>query len=429
MSESAAMPILHEPTAIPILLILGTIIVMGFYVGNNMKLMKLPSLIGYMIFGILLGPSLFDVMNVTIQKDLSFITDIALSFVALSIGLELKFSILKKLGRGIVSIIFISTFVSFILVFFVVYWLTGNLPLSLIFAAIAPASAPAGTVAVIQEFKAKGSLTKALYAIVGFDDGLCIIIFGFSAAIAKYYITAETGDSISNISTIMLLPLKEVFLSIVIGTALAMVISVLARKMKKEGGFIILIFGFTFIGCGLSEIFHLSIILTNMVMGIVVVNTQPHYLVQKFHDRMVLFMPLIFIMFFTLAGANLHLAELPSLGMLGVLYILARSAGKIFGSSFGAMFGHVEDKIKKWVGLGMLSQAGVAIGLALIAKYEFAGLGRVVETVNGVDITSGDKLGTIVITTVTATCIFFEIIGPILTKLALTKAGEINAKE
>ncbi|MCK5761127.1 MAG: cation:proton antiporter, partial [Candidatus Delongbacteria bacterium] len=97
MSESAVIPILHEPTAIPILLILGTIIVMGFYVGNNMKLMKLPSLIGYMIFGILLGPSLFDVMNVTIQKDLSFITDIALSFVALSIGLELKFSILKKL--------------------------------------------------------------------------------------------------------------------------------------------------------------------------------------------------------------------------------------------------------------------------------------------------------------------------------------------
>ena len=413
--------------SLPILFILGAVIVLGFYIGQNMKFLKLPSLIGYMIFGVLIGPSLFDVMSDTIQKDLSFITDIALSFVALSIGLELKFSILKKLGKGIIYIIFAESFAAFILVFVSVYFFTDNLPMALIFGAIAPASAPAGTVAVIHEYKAKGSLTKALYAIVGFDDGLGIIIFGFAAAIAKHYLIGETGGSDSNMLEVMLFPLKEVFLSFLIGGALALIISLLARKMKKEGGLLILIFGFSFIACGLSEMFHLSIILTNMVMGMVIVNTQPHYIVQKFHDRLVLFMPLLFIMFFTLAGANLHVSALPSLGLLGIIYIFARSAGLIGGSRLGALFGHVEEKIKKWVGLGILSQAGVAIGLALIVKYEFAGLGRVVETVNGVDITSGDKLGTIVITTVTATCIFFEIIGPIFTKIALTKAGEINA--
>jgi Kef-type K+ transport system membrane component KefB len=416
-------------TSIPILLILGTVIVVGFYIGNNMKYMKLPSLIGYMIFGVLLGPSLFDIMHDDIQQDLSFITDIALSFVALSIGLELKFSILKKLGKGIIYIIFAESFAAFIIVFVAVYLYSDNIAMALIFGSIAPASAPAGTVAVIHEYKAKGSLTKALYAIVGFDDGLGIIIFGFAAAMAKYFLMTETGDTSGNMLAAMLFPLKEVFLSLIIGAVLAVIISLLARNIKKEGGLIILIFGFSFIACGLSELFHLSIILTNMILGMVIVNTQPHYVVQKFHDRLVLFMPLLFIMFFTLAGANLHVSALPSLGLLGILYIFARSAGLIGGSRLGAMFGHVEPKIKKWVGLGILSQAGVAIGLALIVKYEFAGLGKVVETVNGVDITSGDQLGTVVITTVTATCIFFEIIGPVLTKIALTKAGEINAQE
>ncbi len=420
---------MHELSSIPILLILGTVIVVGFYIGNNMKYMKLPSLIGYMVFGVLLGPSLFDIMHDDIQQDLSFITDIALSFVALSIGLELKFSVLKKLGKGIIYIIIAESFAAFIVVFLVVYIFTKDIALSLIFGSVAPASAPAGTVAVIHEYKAKGNLTKALYAIVGFDDGLGIIIFGFAAAMAKYFLMTETGDASGSILSAMIFPLKEVLLSLIIGAILAIIISLLARNMKKEGGLVILIFGFSFIACGLSELFHLSIILTNMILGMVIVNTQPHFVVQKFHERLVLFMPLLFILFFTLAGANLHVSSLPSLGVLGVLYILARSAGLIGGSRIGAMFGNVEDKIKKWVGLGILSQAGVAIGLSLIVKYEFSGLGKVVETVNGVNITTGDKVGSIVITTVTATCIFFEIIGPILTKIALTKAGEINTNE
>ena len=189
------------------------------------------------------------------------------------------------------------------------------------------------------------------------------------------------------------------------------------------------IFGFVFITAGLSEVFHLSIILTNMIIGAVIINTQPNFISQKFHDRLTLVMPLLFILFFTLAGANLHVKALPSLGILGAIYIITRSTGLIGGAWLGSLFGHVEEKIKKWVGLGILSQAGVAIGLALIVKYEFAGLGKVVETVNGVNITSGDQIGNIVITTVTASSIFFELIGPILTKIALTRAGEINAKE
>ena len=125
--------------------------------------------------------------------------------------------------------------------------------------------------------------------------------------------------------------------------------------------------------------------------------------------------PFLFILFFCLAGAHMKLSALPTLGLLGILYVLSRSAGLLLGARLGAIIGNVEEKIKKYIGMGILSQAGVAIGLSLIVSNEFSEIGS----------SHADLISTSVLTTVTATCIFFEIIGPILTKIALDKAGEI----
>jgi Kef-type K+ transport system membrane component KefB len=171
---------------------------------------------------------------------------------------------------------------------------------------------------------------------------------------------------------------------------------------------------------------HLSLILTNMIMGLIIVNTQPRELVRALGEQLSNVMPLFFILFFVLAGAHLHISALPELGWIGIIYIICRTAGLIGGARLGGTIGSVEDKVKKYVGLGILSQAGVAIGLALIIKHDFKGLGKVVEIINGQPVTTGDILGAITITTITATCIFFEVIGPILTKIALHKAGETN---
>ncbi|MBN2780787.1 MAG: cation:proton antiporter [Candidatus Marinimicrobia bacterium] len=407
---------------LPVLFLIGLIIIIAFYFGKGARSIKLPSLIGFMVLGVLLGPSLLNLLGESQQAQLGFLTEIALGFVALSIGLELKFSALKQLGKGIVSIIFLESFGAFILVTGVIYAITKNLPLALIFGGIAPASAPAGTVAVIQEYKAKGPLTKALYAVVGFDDGLGIIIFGFCAAIAKSILHQQTGAAAVGFGTMMWEPLKEVLLSVLFGGVLAFLFSVLSRKLSNSGDVSILLMGTTFIALGICTIFHLSLILTNMIIGMIVVNTQPYDLTQKIHDRLPSYMPLLFILFFTLAGANLHIDALPSLGLVGLVYILARSAGLIFGSRLGALFGHVDKTIKNWIGLGILSQAGVAIGLSLIVTRDFKGIGMVLN--NGQ--TSGDMIATGVITTITATCLFFEIIGPILTRIALKKAGEID---
>ena len=378
-----------------------------------------------MLIGVLLGPSVLNVLSDIKQEYLGFITEIALGFIALSIGLELKFSSIKKLGSGIIWIILIESFGTFALVTTAIYLLTGNLPLALILGGIAPASAPEGTVAVIQDYKAKGLLTKALYAVVGFDDGIGIIIFGFASAISKKLLMQEAGMVSGSFAVMMLEPLKEIGLSILVGIILAFVFSFLIKKISSSNDMSLLLIGTTFIAIGLSVQFHLSLIMINLIIGLVIVNTQTYDVTQKIHDRLPSYMPMLFILFFALAGASLHFSALPTLGLLGLLYILTRSGGLILGSRVGAMIGHTDSKIKKYVGLGILAQGGVAIGLSLIVKHDFSGLGKVLSGGQ----TSGDLLGVTVITLVTATSVIFSIIGPIFARIALQKAGEIESPD
>jgi len=405
------------------LTLLGGVIIVGYYMGHTAQLVKLPSLIGYMILGVILGPSVLHLVTEPTMERLSFITQVALGFVAFSIGAELSLSTLKHLGPGIISIILAESFAAFFVVTAAVYILTRDLPMALVFGAMAPASAPAGTVAVIQEYKAKGSLTKALYAVVGFDDGLAIIIFGFAAALARDLLIAEATGSNGSILPALLPPLKEIGFSILMGGIIGFAFCQMVRKLGSSKDILVVIFGAILLATGLSLRWHLSLIMTNMVVGFVLVNTRREALVHRVMAPLQEIMPLLFILFFCLAGAHLKLSTLPSLGTVGLVYIIGRSGGLIGGARIGAMIGHVDTKIKKYIGLGILSQAGVAIGLSLIVKHDFGQLDA------KYNLPHAATIGAVVLTTVTATSIFFELIGPILTKVALTRAGEIPHKE
>ncbi len=425
----------HQPLAL-----FGFVSLAGYYAGKGARKLHLPSLIGFMLLGLIMGPSLLNIFTEEGVKSYSFITETALGFVAFGIGSELSIKSLKSLGSGIVSIILAESFCAFFLVTGIVFLLTRSWPVALIFGAVAPASAPAGTVAVIQEYKAKGSLTKALYAVVGFDDGLAIIIFGFAAALAKVLLINQLhieGMSAHFVESIMV-PVKEIFFSLLVGTALGFVFGFIIRRLDSSRDSIILTIGTVLLASGIALQFHLSLILTNMIIGFILVNTRDEQRVHKVTEPLQNIMQLLFVFFFCLAGAHLKLGELPSLGFLGIVYILARSGGLIGGAWIGAQFGHVEEKIKKYIGLGILSQAGVAIGLSLIINHEFQELhhnSQIANAVRAFAETHPDLsrlaydpayIGAALITTVTATCIIFEIIGPILAKIALEKAGEIN---
>ena len=421
------------------LLLTGLLVVIGFYIGNIARRFRLPSLIGFMIMGVFLGPSVLHLFSEASLYNLTFVTQIALGFVALTIGAELSIASLRQLGSGIISIILVGSFMAFLIVALAVYALTRSLPAALLFGAVAPASAPAGTVAVIQEYRAKGPLTKALYAVVGFDDGLAILIFGFAAAFAKNWLfgTLNVLKPAGGFLAVIGGPALEIVGSIVLGIILGFIFTWLIQRLRATAQMLIITFGIVLIATGISLHFHLSLILTNMFIGFVLVNTRREAFVHRVMRPTREIMPLLFVLFFGLAGAHLQIGALPKLGLIGIVYVLARSLGKIGGARLGAEFGKVPEKVKKYIGFGILSQAGVAIGLALIIRHEFVELCKMPEVAEAVKNYAAAHITTsrflfdplfisaAVITTITATCIIFEIIGPILTKFALSKAGEI----
>ncbi|MDT8389855.1 MAG: cation:proton antiporter [Lentisphaeria bacterium] len=422
-------------------LLLGVILIIGHYCGKLAQRAKLPSLIGFMLLGVALGPSGLDWVSEATQTHFSFLADLALGFVAFAIGSELSLKELRNLGGGVISVIFAESFGAFILVTVAVYLLTHSLPLALLFGALAPASAPAGTVAVIQECRARGPLTKALYAVVGFDDGLAILIFGFSAALAKRLLLQDIGVTTGGESLLMAMrgPLLEIVMSLVIGAVLGVLFTLIITLLKSPRDMLIATFGAVFIGIGLSIHWHLSLILTNMVIGFILVNTRRNSLVKQVSAPLEEIMPLIFLLFFSLAGAHLKIADLPKLGFVGIVYIIGRTVGLMGGARLGAAIGKVHPSVKKYVGMGILSQAGVAIGLSLMIIKEFEELAARTDVAAAVTSYAAAHpaaalflynplaISAALITTVTATCIVFEIAGPILTKIALTKAGETAA--
>jgi Kef-type K+ transport system membrane component KefB len=405
-----------------ILTLLGGTTIIGFYMGRLSNRINLPAIIGYMALGIILGPSILNIFEKGIIQQLSFVSEIGLGCIAFTIGSELSLASLKRMGPAIVSIIFASSLTAFLLVAVTIYVLTRDLPLSIIFGAMAPATAPAGTVAVIQEYKAKGSLTKALYAVVGFDDGLAVIIYGFAVAIAKMLLIRESYPVTTNILPALGTPMVEISLSIILGGVIGIVFSKLVSKLHHSKNILILIFGVVLLTTGLSIGWHLSFILTNMMVGLVLVNNQPEAVIRRVRRPLDQIMPLVFLLFFCLAGTHLKISAITTLGGLSVAYIIGRSAGKIGGAYFGACLGRVETKIKKYLGFALLSQAGVAIGLSLIVMNEFTQLSKQYH------LPHAEIIGVDVLTTITATCIFFELIGPVLVKYALTKAGEISVQ-
>ena len=390
-----------------LLLLIGITIALGFMGGKVSNKLKFPAVIGYIIIGIFLGPSLFGIFDLGLLNRMGMISDFALGLIAFSIGNELRWGILKKFGGKITTILFVQAIATFILVAFGVYLLTQDVALSLILGALGVATAPAGTFVVLREYKAKGPLTNTLLAIVGLDDGVAIIIYGFASALAKLSISGKERITLQNTFQG---PLIEIGGAVVIGIILGIALSYVARKLHERSELLTISLVAILICTGLSNIFHFSSILANLVLGITTANISLLTGKRIFGVLEGIAYP-IYIAFFVLAGAHLQVGLLPKMGLLGLVYILMRAFGKIGGASLGAYVSKAEMNMRKYLGFGLLSQAGVAIGLAMVVQREFGLYG---------------ELAAVTITTITATTIIMEIVGPVGVKYAITKAGEIG---
>lgn len=242
------------------------------------------------------------------------------------------------------------------------------------------------------------------------------------------FLLSHTGGDValdSNFWTSLIEPFREIGFSILLGSLAGALLIWLTRFKGFREELMLLSFGTVILVTGVSQLANLSEILSGMVFGLIIGNHPKLGIIKDFEEEEIGFIiPLFYLLFFTIAGANLHIKSLPALGLIGLLYVAGRIIGKGVGAFAGASFGKMEPKIRKYAGFGILSQAGVAIGLALVVKNRFQGLGPELDEAG---LTMGDHIGNIVFTTITATSVIFEIIGPILAKYALKKSGEAQA--
>ncbi len=388
------------------ILSLGIIFLTGFIVSRIIDRIKLPAVTGDLILGIIIGEEFLNLLSHKILSSSSFVSNIVLGFIAFSIGQNFSLERFKKIGK---TVLFISVFEAagaWVLVTLAFHLLLHQpLYIALVFGAIASATAPAATVMVIKEYRARGIFTSILLGVVAIDDAWCLIIFSFSLAIAR-------ALSYHHVGGMMLLEamghgLIEIAGAFVLGIILGFLFKLFAKQIRTEQGLEIYTLGFILIAIGIAIHLHLSVLLSSMVLGATVVNTLKGD-ERFFHALKGIEYPL-YLLFFVLAGANLELESIKHLGVFGSVYLFTRILGKVLGAKIGAFLGHAPLNVQRYIGFGLIPQAGVALGVALIAKNDFPAYGG------------------IIFDTIIGTTVIYEIIGPVVTKWALKKAGDIKS--
>ncbi len=377
---------------------------------------NLPAVTGYVIIGVILGASITNFISKPVLKEFGIISDIALGIIAFSIGSELNKETISKLGKSIIFIAMFEGLGAFIVVTIVTYLLNPNaLYRALVFGSIASATAPAATVYVIQQYKTKGPLTSTVLAVVGIDDAIALTIYVFSSMFAASILSNTHLSVLRMIFT----PILRITLSLITGLVVGFIYYAIFRKVRVHDELSIGIAAAIFLIMSIAEHFKLSELLAIMTFGAFIANTNP-MLANRSQKTVEQFSPIFLPLFFMFAGARLNVMLIGKIGLLGLVYTAARFAGKLGGASLGAILGGAPKVVRKYVGFSLLPQVGVAIALSLAVQKQF-GTGQYGQ--RGID------MAVIVINLLLFTTIITEILGPILTKLSLKKAGEINARE
>lgn len=385
---------------------LALVLAFGIIGSKFARRLNLPNVTGYIVAGLFLGPSFFNVITEAEKPVVDFVNEIALGIIAFAIGAEFRFADLKRLGKDVFVITVLEVVGVLVLVFFFMYFVMGqSFVFSLVIASMSASTAPAGTVMVMRQYRAYGPLTKTILPITALDDMLGIMAFGICMSIAKMTI----GSSDVGLASMVFGPLVEIGLALVLGIGLGFAFTYIIKRVKNKEEELAMVLFVIMLAIGLANYLNLSALLVNMAIGTVLVNY--HNTSQKVFDNINDFAPPINLIFFTFAGASLDLSVLASIGGLGLVYVIARALGKLGGATLGAKLVEAKDTIVRYLGLALLPQGGVSIGLSMIVARELPAY--------------ADKIITVVLFAV----LIFEITGPILAKFAITRAGEVGGMD
>lgn len=386
-----------------LLFYLAIMLFAGLLFGRLLKLVKLPNVTGYLIAGLVLGPFVTKILSAEQVESLSVISNMALSFIAFTVGLSFKRSYFKRVGMTPVVIALLEALAAVFLVQGALIAAGFDVAFSIVLGAIAAATAPAATIMVIKQYGAKGPVTDTLMAVVAIDDAVALVAFGFAVSIAGVI----SGNGGGNIFLSILQPLWQVFLSLLIGAVMGVLFKIPLRFFKKSGNRLIIIIGFVFMTSALATLCGVSELLACMALGSVFCNVSTES--DSINDLCDFFTPPLFELFFVVSGAGLDVSVLPQIGVMGAIYVVVRCVGKYLGAFIGAKIMKAPDAVAKYIGPTLIPQAGVAIGLTIVAQSVVPHYAAQVRAVI--------LCGTLI----------YELVGPAITKITLKKAGEIQS--
>lgn len=379
------------------------VLLVGFIGGKVAGIFKLPNVSGYLIAGLFLGPSFFRFVSPNDIETFSVISELALAMIAFSIGSEFILKDIKKLGKPVAFITLAEVLGAIVLVFSVMYFIFNQtFAFSAIIASMSAATAPAATLSVIRQYKANGPLTKTVLPVVALDDVLGIIAFGIAMSLAKISIGKQDYSIVQLISGPTIEIVGSIFLGIIIGALLVMA----TKKVRNRDELQMLSLAAIGIATGLSNMLGVSSLLTCIILGAIMVNMSRK--AKKTFDSVNDFAAPVFTLFFTLAGASLDLSILKTVGLMGIGYVLARAGGKMLGTWAGAKAVKADPVIRKYLGLALLPQGGVSIGLLVLVRQQLPEISVAISTI------------------IMFSVLIYEVSGPIFAKIALEKAQEIN---
>ncbi len=411
-----------------ILLSLAIALFAGLMLSRLAKLVQLPAVTAYLVAGILIGPFCLGQLGINglgfskeLVDSMDLISDVALGFIAFAIGNEFRLSQLKTIGKkatiiGIFQAVFTTLLVDIVLI--IVHLLIPDkfpLPAAIIMGAIASATAPAATLMVVRQYKAKGPVTDTLLPVVALDDAVGLVLFSISFGIANSLLAGNVS-----IAAIILGPVFEVVLSVGLGAVMGYVFTYFERFFHSRSKRLAMSVAFVFLTVAIAKIefpsiggveIKISPLLSCMMLGTIFCNICDFS--EQLMDRLDRWTAPIFILFFVISGADLKLNVVADLTIvaIGLAYILSRSAGKYFGANLSARMSKSEPNIIKYLGITLLPQAGVALGMAKQAEAALP------------------EIGIIIFNLTLFSVLIYELVGPFLTKISLVKAGEVKPEE
>lgn len=384
-----------------VLLSLAICLIAGFLLTRLTKRLHLPNVSGYIVAGILIGPSVLGWVPEALVEEMSFVSDIALAFIAFGVGRFFRRETLRETGWSVILITLAESLVAGLLVFVSMVWLFHlDVKLALLLGAIATATAPASTVMTIEQYHARGDFVNKLLQIVALDDVVCLLVFSIAAA-------AVNAMEIGTVSLASVLyPILYNVAFVVVGALFALILSRMLTPQRSTDNRLILTVAMLLALSGLCTIFDVSPLLSCMVFGAVYINVAKD---KELYKQLNVFTPPIMLLFFVVSGMSLNIGMLAGFGVVGVAYFLIRIAGKYLGAWLGCLAVKSSPTLRTYLGAALIPQAGVAIGLAYLSQ-------RILPS----------AIGELLMSIILASSVLYELIGPACAKFALFRSGAIT---